>query len=357
MSQLLELPIIQVSGSPAELGHGQGLQCKQFISEFVAQRLRAAKVYLYERGIRDQATFRDLGRQCLEQLKIWDNDGWIEHMAIAAAAGVDAVDLYTTGNMTDIRDILVLGSMSADAEGCTTALTPGAFTKSGDVIGAQTWDLNPTDLDYVVAIHRQPLSGPATWSVTCAGCPSLMGMNEFGVAVGTTNIKTFGSRIGIPYLSLIHRAIRCADRTQALATIMQAPRAGAHTYWAADAGGVDDIECTASTHIFRAGQQPLVRTNHCQSDAHIALQGEPATSSSQTRLQRSRTWLSNKQDVNSLQALFADRSDGVDSINRYPEDGQGTATNACMIAIPAQKTLHVCRGPSDRGRWLELTFT
>jgi hypothetical protein len=102
----------------------------------------------------------------------------------------------------------------------------------------------------------------------------------------------------------------------------------------------------------------LVRTNHCQDAVHQGLEGEPASGSSLARLQRSRSWLhGEKQDVASLKALFADRSDGVNSINRYPEDAQGTATNACMIAIPAQNTLHVCRGPSDRGRWLELTFT
>ena len=357
MSTLLDIPLIHVRGTAADLGRGQGEQLKPVITEFVAQRLRAAKVYLFERGIRDQATFLNLGRQCLETLKSWDFDGWVEHMALAEAAGVDAVDLYTTGNMTDIRDILVLGAMSADAEGCTTALIPGSQTTTGVVIAAQTWDLNPTDLDFVVAVYRQPRHGPDTWSVTCAGCPSLMGMNSYGVAVGTTNIKTYGSRIGIPYLSLLHRAIRCTTRAEALNSIITAPRAGAHTYWSADAAGVDDIECSATTHVFRRGDQPLIRTNHCQSEAHIAIEGEPATASSQARLQRARSWVSAQQDVASLKALFADRSDGVHSINRRPEDAQGTATNACMVAIPAQKALHVCRGPSDRGQWVELTFT
>jgi hypothetical protein len=357
MSTLFNLPLIHVRGTPSELGRGQGEQLKSVIAEFVAQRIRAAKVYLFERGIRDQAAFINLGRQCLALLKTWDYDGWVEHMALAEAASVDAVELYTTGNMTDIRDILVLGAMSADAEGCTTALIPGSHTKTGGVLAAQTWDLNPTDLDFVVAVYRQPTNGPDTWSITCAGCPSLMGMNSSGIAVGTTNIKTYGSKIGIPYLSLLHRAIRCSTRAEALQTIITAPRAGAHTYWSADSTGVDDVECTASSHVLRQGHQPLVRTNHCQSETHIASEGEPATPSSQARLQRARSWVTAKQDVESLKALFADRSNGVHSINRRPEDAQGTATNACMIAIPGNKVLHVCRGPSDRGQWIELTFT
>jgi len=360
MPALLQLPQIHVRGTPAELGRGQGQQLKPLIGAFVEQRLRAAKVYLYERGIRDEQTFRDLGRRCLEALKVWDHDGWVEHLALAEAAGVDAVDLYTTGNMTDIRDILVLPAR-ADAEGCTTALVPASHTSDGAVIAAQTWDLNPSDLDYVVAVHRQPSAdatiNPETWSITCAGCPSLVGMNAHGVAVGTTNIKTRGSRVGIPYLSLLHKAIRCADRASALKTIIDAPRAAAHTYWSADAAGVDDIECTATTHVFRRGERPLTRTNHCQDAGHARLEGEVASASSKARLARVSAWLTEgKQSVAGLKALFADRANGVDSINRFAEDQQGTSTNACMIAIPARRELHACRGSSDRGEWVRLPF-
>ncbi len=356
MPALLTLPQIHVRGTPVELGRGQGEQLKPMIGAFVAQRLRAAKVYLHERGIRDEQTFRDLGRRCLAALKEWDLDGWMEHMALAEAAVVDAVDLYTTGNMTDIRDILALPAV-ADAEGCTTALVPGSFSADGAVIAGQTWDLNPSDLEFVVAIHRQPSAGPETWSITCSGCPSLVGMNQHGVAVGTTNIKTRGSRVGIPYLSLLHKALRCTDRMSALQTIIAAPRAAAHTYWAADTNGADDIECTATSHVHRQGKQPLTRTNHCQDEKHALGEGEVASSSSKTRLARvTKSLAGGGQSVVRLQQLFADRSDGIDSINRFAEDQQGTSTNACVIAIPARRELHACRGSSDRGRWIHLPF-
>ena len=58
----------------------------------------------------------------------------------------------------------------------------------------------------------------------------------------------------------------------------------------------------------------------------------------------------------SIEALFADRSDGVDSINRYTEDAQGTTTNACFIARPSTREIRACRGPADRGEWQTLAF-
>lgn len=355
---MLELPIITVSGSPVEMGRAYGQALRGPIRDFVAQRQRAAKVYLYERGIRDQAALENLGAQCLAKLAGWNRDDWMEFMATAEAAGVTAPALYTAGNMTDVRDILVLGSMRAEAEGCTTAHVGPALSATGEVLASQTWDLNPTDLDYVVAVHRQPTKGPATWSITCAGCPSLVGMNEYGVAVGTTNIKTRGSRVGIPYLSLLHRALQAPTRAAAEAVFTNGPRAAAHTYWVADAQGVTDLECTAD-HVVRRDtvSGPLYRTNHCLDAGHSALEGEAATASSKARLAKAGTTLKAGQiSVEGLRALFADRSAGVDSINRYEEDAQGTTTNACFIGIPAQRRLHACRGPADRGRWLTFAF-
>jgi hypothetical protein len=86
-------------------------------------------------------------------------------------------------------------------------------------------------------------------------------------------------------------------------------------------------------------------------------EGEPPTASSKKRLARAEQQLrAGAQDVDSLRALMRDRSDGVDSINRYTEDAQGTTTNACLIAVPATRELWACRGPADRGAWVQLPF-
>jgi hypothetical protein len=260
--------------------------------------------------------------------------------------------------MTDVRDVLLLPAPEAD-EGCTSLLVPAAGTREKQVIVGQTWDLNPTDLDFVVAVHRRPTRGVETWSVTCAGALSLTGMNARGVALGTTNIKTRRSRVGVGYLGLLHRTIRAESLADAAQTIRQAPRAAAHTYWLADSAGALELECDPDTVIERrADTEPLARTNHCLAGAMRELEGEAPTLSSQKRLARAEQWLRGApQDVASLQALMRDRSDGVDSINRYTEDEQGTTTNACLIAVPARRELWACRGPADRGVWVRLEFS
>jgi len=352
----LELETLQVRGTPRQLGEGQGEALRDRIGAFVEMRFASVRTYLDERGLTDDGLL-DVGRASLEVHRGWDPDGVEEHEGIARGAGVDSVALYTATNMTDMRDVLLL-SGAPDAEGCSAVLVPGSHTADGDALVGQTWDLNPPDVAYIVAIHRQPDGGPETWSVTCGGCLSLVGINSEGVSVGTTNIKTFGARPGVGYLGVLHKALNQRSALEAAAVIEGAPRAGAHTFWAADATHQVEYEATPISHVRRDTRMgPLHRTNHCLVPEHQRIEGEPPNDSSKARFARIETLLARRgHDIEGLQRLFGDRSDGVHSVNRYEEDDQGTATNSVFIASPVARRAWACRGPADRGRWIELSF-
>ena len=105
------------------------------------------------------------------------------------------------------------------------------------------------------------------------------------------------------------------------------------------------------------GAQPIARTNHCLSEPLRALEGEAPNTSTHKRLTRMQQVLAQGgHDLASIRALYSDRSDGVNSICRYPEDDQGTATNACIVCEPETRRIWACRGPADRGDWQELHF-
>lgn len=353
---MLNLPLIEVAGLPRAMGQAHGEAARQLIRGFMSDRLRAGEQFVRER--RHDGSFLATAAACLAVLRDWDPAGWDEHHGVAAGAGVDPVGLYAAANLTDIRDAACFRPLasSAESEGCTAALVPAARSASGAPLAAQTWDLNSPDVAFVVAVRRRPSDGPATVSITCAGCPSLIGLNAEGLAFGTTNLKVHGVRPGVPYLSILHRLSRCRDRAAAAAVVHTAPRAAAHNYWLADPSGIEDWECTADGAGRRSGEVPLCRTNHCLDPANAAREVEAPTASSLARLARvQETLAAPRIAVGDLRTLFADRSRGRDSINRYPEDGTGTATNACVIAEPGERRLHACRGPADRGAWVTLS--
>ena len=67
---------VTVSGSPEELGFNYGYKLRAQIQNFVEQRLRAANVYMWERGVRDIEGFYASGKRSLEIFKTSDPEGY-----------------------------------------------------------------------------------------------------------------------------------------------------------------------------------------------------------------------------------------------------------------------------------------
>jgi len=357
----MALPQLTVSGSPHQMGHQYGAHFREMIHPFTADRVKAVKTYLTEAGHGDDIDrLLEAGAACLELLKSFDPRGYAEHYGIAQGAGVDPVLLYTTANMTDIRDIVTLPGDPdvVEDEGCTMALLPPEKTASGRALQGQTWDLNGPDVEYVVALHQLPDEGPETWTVTCAGCQTLMGMNQHGVTVGTTNLKTKGARVGIPYLSLLHRALRQETREAASALIEETPVAGSHSYWVGDAQGAVEWEKTpVSAHSRSTSDGALARSNHCLVEANVAVETglSPSTFQRFDRIEKLMAE-SDEHTLETLKTMFADRSDGRLSINRFAEDMSGATTNAVVACDPANLDFRACRGNADLGEWVQLEF-
>ncbi len=234
MSQLLDLPQIHLQGSFEDMGLQYGKLCGDRIRQFVEMRVASAQNYFKDWGKGNVDELFKMGEACWQFSEGFDLDGFMENIGIAKGAGVSPSLLYTMTNMTDIRDAVVLAGQGptppADAEGCTSALIPNTASANGKGWYGQTWDLNPGDIDYVIAIHRKPKQGLSTWSVTCTGNLTLMGINESGLSVGTTNLKTWGSGVGVGYLSVLHKALAQSTLEDASKIYETAPVAGAHRY-------------------------------------------------------------------------------------------------------------------------------
>ena len=356
---LLNLETYTVTGSPSEMGRAYGKKFKSKILSFIDMRLNSAERYFqdWERGSVDELLAR--GADCWAQALKFDPEAAREQEALAEAIGISPERLYATTNMTDVRDVVLLPDVQppAEDEGCTSVLIPPSSTNVG--LYGQSWDLNPPDINYVFALHRLPDHGVETWTVTCTGCMTLVGMNEHGISVGTTNLKTWKSRVGVGYLSVLHKAVRQPTFEKASQVCQLAPVAGAHSYWIAHKEGAIEWERSPDEAFKRDTLKgPIGRANHCLFEPHQQREWVKPTPSSATRY-KSVNELINKPEHQSLEGLiqvFSDRSEGIYSINRYIEDGQGTITNAVVISDPVNKTLNACRGSADRGQWTKLTF-
>ena len=159
-------------------------------------------------------------------------------------------------------------------------------------------------------------------------------------------------------VSAAQKAAGCTTAPAAARIAIDAPRAAAHSYWYADPVAGVQLECSSDRAVRRdLADVPLVQTNHCLDEAHAACESEPVSDSSRSRLERIGQLLeAGMDDADSAREVMMDRKGGSLAINRYPEDGEPTTTNACLVGIPADRRLEACRGPADRGKWLTLEF-
>ncbi|MAB83570.1 MAG: hypothetical protein CMJ24_09080 [Phycisphaerae bacterium] len=355
---MYELDDLTVRGDARSMGRQQGEALRDRVQSLLAHRMNEMTGYLSTREVDAMHRIDEVGRRCLDLLEAWDHEGWDEHIGVAEGARVDPAHLLFVLNMTDTRDLVCWGP-EGDDEGCTAIGIPPSRTADSDLIMAQSWDLNRGDIEHVVAIHRLPTDGPETWTVTVAGGPTLIGMNEHGLWVGTTNLKTEDVQSGIGYMNLLHRAIRERTAQAAASVIESATRIAAHSYWLGDPDDAIQLECSSSDVVRRElGTEPIVQTNHCLDAAHLRRQPEPPSASSRHRFDRATSLVSTGGlDLEAIRTILSDRSEGALSISRHPEDGEPTTTNACVIGIPAERILEACRGPADQGRWIRLPFT
>jgi len=351
--------VLELQGTPAQMGEAFGEACRAEIAELYALRLENAllEAARYGRPDAGEAELLRLTRSSLPRVAAFDAAGHAELVGIARGAGMAAERVLAMNGLTDFRDALAFGAAEGTG-GCTAFLVQADASADGRVWAGQTWDLATANQPYVLAVRRRPREGLATLCVTTVGCLSLMGMNEAGLALGTTNLRTLDARPGVPYLSLIHRALGFVRVAEAARCIAGALRAGGHSYWLADAAGSAAIlECTAT----RSRLRPLrhgwhVQTNHCQVPEHRALEAETPGESSRARLQRMGELLREREgrlDAATLRSLLADEAGGELAICR--QDSCGISSNAGLVVSPQELELWACQGPPCGGAWRQLS--
>ena len=181
-------------------------------------------------------------------------------------------------------------------------------------------------------------------------------MNEHGLCVGTTNLRTWDARAGVPYLSILHRALRARRVGDAVEEVHRAHRAGAHSYVLCDAeGAASVVECSAG----RSFELPVTRgtdalTNHCRVPENAAIEADTPRASSMARKARMEALLEQageRIDAPGLERLLADDEGGELAICR--QDFDGISTNAAVVMAPGE-SLRACAGPPSRGSFEEL---
>lgn len=352
------LRVLSFAGSHRDIGRAYGESLRAEIHELYQKRLRNAIVQARRFGGRrvSEAEVRRMARACIEPTAAYHPAGMEELRGIAEGAAMDLEAVVAMNGLTDIRDALSWGGQLEALGGCTAFIVQGDRTQHGRPMVGQTWDLATDNMPHVIGVRRKPVDAPETFCLTTVGCLSLIGLNEHGMAVGTTNIRTRDARPGVTYLSILHRALHAERLPDARAAFRDAQRAGAHFYYLADrAGTALAIETTPHLVDEQAIERgAYVHTNHCLVEAHQALEANTPSASSHARKARLETLLDQGLvDTDTLKRYLGDTENGENAVCR--DDTQGISSNGAAILDPVAGTIEACQGLPDRSRWVELT--
>jgi len=352
------LQSIELSGGYSEMGQGFGEAFRAQIAQLYEVRRHNALTQALRFGGRHatEDDFLALAKRCLVEARRWDPFGSAELEGIARGAGIAPEAALALGGLTDLRDVLAWGGDDF-LGGCTAVLAQTDTTTQAELLFAQTWDLGTANMPHLVRVHRKPSNAPATWTITTVGCLSLMGLNDRGICVGTTNLRTTDVRVGIPYLNILHRCLAANSHAEAIREVQNAPRAAAHAYFVADAHGrASLVEATGMrSRCIDLRQGVYVQTNHCQIPEHAALEGDTPMASSRARLLRMHELMEKSRpriDRATLQRCLADHEGGERAICRH--DFDGISTNAALVVAPESGRGWYCHGNPCTAEWHEL---
>ncbi len=286
-------------------------------------------------------------------------DTYEEFLGIAEGAGIAPGRLLIGNGYTDFVDVVTIAR--AEICECTHITAASPATADGLTHMGQTWDMSFSAARHVVCIRRKPCGAPATVGITTAGCLSLIGVNEAGIAIGNTNLQSTDARPGVIYLATINHALAATSFEDALDRIIHSPRASGHFYYLGGPDGrMAGLETSATTHAtLRPDDAGLLsHANHYVDAPMRAYEGGGAPSvNSVDRQGRARQLLDaagGALDVGAMQAILSDHH-GPNPICRHTEEAAGTGTLAAAIMTPQKHEIALCIGNPCSGRFDTLT--
>ena len=343
--------ILDAAGSPQRIGSTHGAAYAEEIRRYASHRVDLVADGLWSGGALDRCDVLAIADSMLPAHQAFDPALHTEMLSMADAAGITPAEAVIVGGFTDFVDTVrsVVGGRpptSVVEDDCTAAIVPSCRSDASGFL-AQTWDMHDTATDHVLLMRLRPDDAPAATVFTTTGCLGQIGMNAAGVCVGINNLSGRDGTRGVAWTSVVRGMLTCSSADEALAMLLDADLAGAHSfliYDRTDTGYM--VEAMPSTRPCTAlGADPLLHTNHAlHRDARaVEVDKDPVLlASSRRRLELADELLQGGEiDVDRLMALTREPT----AICQRPSGIHRIESSGAAIMRPATGEFWACWGP------------
>lgn len=258
-------PIVELSGTPFEMGLAHGRALKGLITEFVDS---ITSVHDMNNG------FLKVGKKSLETF-CNKNIGHLEKFApelveemrgIAEGAGVTFEEILYLNcflELEDLRAPIVGAKVLPDGLwGCTTFNVTSDAGADGRAYIGQTYDVEKYYEKFLCLLRIKPEKGPTQLVVSFAGIIGLNGMNSSGIGLVINKVTATDARPGVIYPFIVRKALSSERIGDALGAAIFSPRAGGINYQLAGSGVAFCAETSASYYQLLDIDGAIAHTNH-----------------------------------------------------------------------------------------------
>jgi len=358
----MDLPVIAVSGTPAECGGAYGRAAAELIVGNVeAYRERfAVQVGLDTSAVRlAGARFRETTHEYAPRIGAMLD-------AVADAAGVDASEIYALNARTE----LLYGSPLVDE--CT--LVGVLEDAAGHTTLGQNWDWHPEQRPFTLLLATRDERGFTVATLAEAGMVAKAGLNSagVGVCVSLLGCDRDGRPGGVPYHVLLRMALESDCLTTALRSVCPAPRSASINMLLGQAGQgpgggeVLDIELVPGDLGVKHPAGGLVtHANHLETGLPVRDRLKDLGGSSWFRSARAERLLRRAATAGplgrkELGEVFADHLSYPHAICRHVDESDGveerSETIYSILLDLDDRRLAIAPGPPCGGEYTEFTL-
>jgi isopenicillin-N N-acyltransferase like protein len=353
-----DLRIIEVSGSPRELGRAHGEELRTTITEGLRRWLEIVAAETGRSGEDYVASF--LGSTDFLPAITTHTPNCLEEVRGIAEGARQTFEMMLAYQLMDeewwYRDSLAR-SLRASFHACSAV---GISRGGGTALVAQNMDL-PSHYDGTqVLLHLHPTGGPETMVFTPAGIIGTTGLNQDGVAVCVNALPHLRHRTsGLPVGFVLRGLLAKRTLADAVALLQAIPHATGQNYLLGEPGAIRDFECSPGqiSEVSPSGSL-IEHTNHPLANEDIdpeeASHAEfrSTTRSRLARLESELGGLGARATVDDVAHTLSDREVPVS----VPRGSDWLTLGSLIIELSAQPVLHIAPGPPADTPYTEVRF-
>ena len=345
-----QIPVLELSGAPSQLGEGHGEQQRDRIREYSER--------LLEWQLRESvlpASEQTLWEKWAPQVS--HNERFAPHLVaemrgIARGAGVPFERIFLLNSTLDLVSFCYL-EMGVNF-GCTSFAVSREPGTERTLVG-QTYDMPELHQDYLVILRIKPQQGPRQLLFSFAGVVGAGGLNEAGIGLAINFLSCRDVGLGRLHSCVVREVLAGSNLAEAVGAPVMPPRAGgAHYLVGDDSGNLVSIETTGKQFqvVYPEGNA-IGHTNHylaasLKDREYIRPQAIGSSLARYAALHRYLRETGDQLNLSRLQELTRSHTSFPRSICAHGSDQEATGfrsrTLAAMVHVLNDRTLHITSG-------------